>query len=437
MVNWDTALSYQTAKFVRVKDKRLGALHYFFMFMILCYAVGTILYYKRYSMFETPSGLARLNVKHPDEHLIQDVGNLSYCVGGTPTKGQISNGAMGKKSLSYPCQYRDEFFAAYPQIEHDCLLITTRYSDIDQEIPAGCTVDTRAEKACMNWSPPVQSGEGKSYYLVQPENFTLAIDHSVNAPKAGFAASSRNDQIVDGKILGQDGVEINPCDDYTVWGQPCPASINIGKGATCTDQKKKHNAKYCRDIIPLMTLLRAAGITDLDADGDYDSEGEVESYRYAGLVLQVNIYYSNDVHAFSGRSYRYHYTVDHIKQEEYKGAEVSYVDGGSGERHIYDRHGIRLVFTVTGNVGHFDLPTLFIQLVTCMGLFSAATILVDKSAESCLKERRLFTKYKYENTPVFTEGEIQESLLHGDEETETLPERLDPGAGLAGPLSVN
>ena len=36
---------------------------------------------------------------------------------------------------------------------------------------------------------------------------------------------------------------------------------------------------------------------------------------------------------------------------------------------------------------------------------------------------RLFTKYKYENTPVFTEGEIQESLLHGDEETETLPER--------------
>ena len=94
---------------------------------------------------------------------------------------------------------------------------------------------------------------------------------------------------------------------------------------------------------------------------------------------------------------RYHYTVDHIKQEEYKGAEVSYVDGGSGERHIYDRHGIRLVFTVTvtdylvcrvlllrllaaaantqrghmcvfvqGNVGHFDLPTLFIQLVTCM-----------------------------------------------------------------------
>ena len=51
-------------------------------------------------------------------------------------------------------------------------------------------------------------------------------------------------------------------------------------------------------------MLFHTGITDLDADGDYDSEGEVESYRYAGLVLQVNIYYSNDVHAFSGRSYR-------------------------------------------------------------------------------------------------------------------------------------
>ena len=51
-------------------------------------------------------------------------------------------------------------------------------------------------------------------------------------------------------------------------------------------------------------FLFYTGITDLDADGDYDSEGEVESYRYAGLVLQVNIYYSNDVHAFSGRSYQ-------------------------------------------------------------------------------------------------------------------------------------
>jgi len=153
MVNWDTALAYQTAKFVRVKDKRLGALHYFFMFMILCYAVGTILYYKRYSMFETPSGLARLNVKHPDEHLIQDVGNLSYCVGGTPTKGQISNGAMGKKSLSYPCQYRDEFFAAYPQIEHDCLLITTRYSvRTNPQLSETATAALPVESAALNFS---------------------------------------------------------------------------------------------------------------------------------------------------------------------------------------------------------------------------------------------------------------------------------------------
>lgn len=46
-----------------------------------------------------------------------------------------------------------------------------------------------------------------------------------------------------------------------------------------------------------------------------------------------------------------------------------------------------------------------------------------RSVSFCVVGDRLFTKYKYENTPVFTEGEIQESLLHGDEETETLPER--------------
>ena len=103
------------------------------------------------------------------------------------------------------------------------------------------------------------------------------------------------------------------------------------------------------------------------------------------------------------------------------------------QREIYDRHGIRLVFTVTGTVGHYDTQTLLMQLVTSMGLFAGAVTIVDQSAQRWLKERNLFKKYKYEETPIFSEAEISESLLHPDVGAETLPERIDPG----GPMSLN
>jgi hypothetical protein len=44
-----------------------------------------------------------------------------------------------------------------------------------------------------------------------------------------------------------------------------------------------------QNIVPLRTLLRAAGIAqgNLDTFGDFEQDGMVESARYAGLVLQV------------------------------------------------------------------------------------------------------------------------------------------------------
>ena len=107
MVNWDDVLGYQTVKFVRVRDRKLGALYYFFSFMILTYIVGyVILINKRYMMFEAPTGMARLGVMAPSADLVEPVGNLSYCTGGTPLPGQLPNGGKDTKKLSYDCEYR-------------------------------------------------------------------------------------------------------------------------------------------------------------------------------------------------------------------------------------------------------------------------------------------------------------------------------------------
>lgn len=58
MVDWDTTLAYKTVKFARVLDWRLGALHYFFQFLVGVYIVAyTLLLKKEYLRTETPAGV--------------------------------------------------------------------------------------------------------------------------------------------------------------------------------------------------------------------------------------------------------------------------------------------------------------------------------------------------------------------------------------------
>merc|ERR1712188_227653 len=96
-------------------------------------------------------------------------------------------------------------------------------------------------------------------------------------------------------------------------------------------------------------------------------------------------------------------------------------------REIYDRHGIRLVFTVSGKVGRWDFQNFILQWMTFMGLTACAVAFVDKSAQYILPEKDLFNKYKYEEKEI-TENDIQQSLLGHD--NESAPTR-------GGPLSLN
>jgi hypothetical protein len=145
----------------------------------------------------------------------------------------------------------------------------------------------------------------------------------------------RCDRLTDAvRAFAQDN-EIHPCDDYTSRGMKCPDVVHIGAPR---DDPKCSRGSQCRDVLPLRTLLRAvsefalpehrsvvatmaiscfavehigchssllarssmldgvmqAGIDDLDTDGDYkDENGHLQSYRYAGLVLTVQIKYTN------------------------------------------------------------------------------------------------------------------------------------------------
>ena len=84
----------------------------------------------------------------------------------------------------------------------------------------------------------------------------------------------------------KDGAHIDPCAAYldTSWhvgGSKCPEYVGVQAGGS--------------DIMPLQTLLDAAGLEDLDSPGGVtDKAGRVETFRYAGLILVVTITYYND-----------------------------------------------------------------------------------------------------------------------------------------------
>jgi hypothetical protein len=126
--------------------------------------------------------------------------------------------------------------------------------------------------------------------------------------------------------------------------------------------------------MPLQTILRAAGITNLDTMGDFvttkKGKSGVQSYRYAGLTLHITVFYDNTF-SFDLSKFRYSYRVAHVAKTSYKMEEVVPVNVTS--RVLLNRHGLKIVVDVTGSIGRFDAQTLLIQLVSSMGLLAVAS----------------------------------------------------------------
>jgi hypothetical protein len=71
-------LSYKTFRVVRIRDTRLGALHWGLLLMIFAYIVGhNFLELKKYQKVHSPVGSIRATLKLPEEHFIE--ANPKYC----------------------------------------------------------------------------------------------------------------------------------------------------------------------------------------------------------------------------------------------------------------------------------------------------------------------------------------------------------------------
>jgi len=157
-------------------------------------------------------------------------------------------------------------------------------------------------------------------------------------------------------------------------------------------------------------MLRAAGV-DLDAPSQVTP---TESQRYSGIVLSVMIEYDN-IWSFDAESYRYRILPEILMKSEYKVED--YIDfqsvrfPGIGNNNnetpaqslVLDRHGVRMVFALTGRVGVFDGQQLLINLASSLGLFAVAQLVADMIMKYFMPHKDAYRKYKFLETEDFSD----------------------------------
>eukprot|EP01113_Clastostelium_recurvatum_P036421 TRINITY_DN5187_c0_g1_i3.p1 TRINITY_DN5187_c0_g1~~TRINITY_DN5187_c0_g1_i3.p1 ORF type:complete len:271 (+),score=34.87 TRINITY_DN5187_c0_g1_i3:65-877(+) len=250
MPQWSEIFAYSTVKVVKIRDARLGILHYIFILVIIAYiSIYSIAYEKHYLKTEAPIGSVRLNLMQ--SHHLTPSTQLNYCA-------QTNRTELNGFEI-YPCVYWDEYLAVYPQIEEYSVFATSRVTISYQGLNNCSLTDSSCEY--------VEMTNDTTYYIANLEQFTLLIDHTMFAPNLNI---QRNAESLPGYMVGPDGKVMpgldgsNPNNTIGVAGQS--------------------------DIVPLSTLLTAAGISSLD---EVSQTNNTISTRNDGIILMVFITYSN------------------------------------------------------------------------------------------------------------------------------------------------
>ncbi|KAN0024677.1 hypothetical protein ACTFIV_009086 [Dictyostelium citrinum] len=350
-MDWDSILSYNTAKIVTIRDKRLGGLHIIFMVLIIVYIViYSAIYKKGYLLTETPVGSIRASLLAPNE--FKDDSNFTYC----------DDNTIEYNFKKLECDYYDEAFVSFPVGDDVSFAATTRVKILDQVLN------------CSSKNPKCKytTVSTRNVYVSDIEDFTILIDHTMFAPSSLIQYNSKQ---LKGYILDNDNNEIQINETINTIGIP-------GKP----------------DVLTIGRLLQLANI-DLDGPSSVNS---TNSIRYDGVVALVFITYSNTF-SYNTNNFKYVYSIKKVEDTEYGVPEAVILDNVSS-RMYYNRHGIRLIFIQNGEIGSFNFQALLLTFVSGLGLLAISTVVVDQLAIRFLPERKTYSSHKFQITHGFSES---------------------------------
>ena len=423
---WDDAFSFSVPRTVRIRDWRLGCSLLAGQVAIGIYVILYVLLLQQ--AYLTPAALVgsvRLQLRAPDAAARWPGGRAPYCAGTTPAHLAANPAAppgfavlpggrysyLGAAFPQRPCRFADSF-AALPLAEPSALFLPTEARATPQTAAAGAAACANlTAPACGAFLPPESRDDPAvtlRTLLADAEFFTLRIDHNVAAPAASIARTAR---ALAGRMFSSRGDVVDACEAYrgNPGGAPCPAAVALG-------------APGKTDTVSIATLLAAAGVPSLDAPSAEDAS---VSLREAGLILLVDVSYSNAMMArgvipgtgtLNTNTVEYTLRVSALTEADFKLEEARVVGGPleEGARVLFNRHGVRVLFSQSGFLGRSDLQTFIVNAVTALGLLSIAITLVEVVAFNCWRLGPIYQQFKERQTPPLSEllRTRREEMLH-------------------------
>jgi len=388
--NIDDLASYSTFKVLYIRDRRPGILYYLFLLSIIIYVIGyAVLYKKEFFKVEQPYGGVRLDFQKP----LPAFTNSSYCSSNEnftcepishadynmciQSQTPLSSTTENITAPTLPCYYWDAYDAVKPYTEQTAILLPTMLFMEKQQLL--CNLSD------IDCSYTTYETDGP-YFTPDVERWTLLIDHSMVALNSKISRTGRE---LLGSIVNQNNQVLN----FT----------------TPTTQIGEQNQF---DIISLEQILQAGGINSLDQvfQGNCNT-----TIRYSGIVIIVSLTYNNV--RLNDDRITYLYRISPITTSSFTSIqtiEPLLSNNDTVERLMVTRNGVRLIFIQSGTIGVFNFQNLLLSLVSGLGLLIIAQELVDQLALRILPQRRIYRKFKYENTPFFEQ--IRKSMsIKGDE----------------------
>ena len=310
----DEIFAFSTPKLVRIRDSRLGVLQLLLQLAILAYVVvWQIVKQTKYLELAAPTGSLRFSLLEP----LVDPTCTTGCANTLAAKSTLPycasyTGPVKRENKPYPCAFIDGYALAHTQ--ESSMMVTTRQTRQVQTRNASCSGDT----CSAMW---LDAANRTTVFPVQPERFTMQIDHNVQAVTVGVSVEMRKMRglLVIGdqrvccerrpiKWLGVKG-DCSRCGDdaadgFTPAQKALCAQLNPGGsmyGATgllpstalCFAEPRRTNVGAGDSSLGIDTFAVGDIVTASGAQLDKTSFSDKHSQRYNGLQVIVSIEYRN------------------------------------------------------------------------------------------------------------------------------------------------
>ena len=431
-------VGYSTVKTVKIYDPLLTTLHYAFMIAIFVYIVVIQVIQKNgYLEFEQPTGTVRLSVQPPtvDQCDPDDPGchfdyqpttSLPYCKGYTGqdvAKTTADCVYMGAMETNFPVTGGSPFYVSTRIRESNQTLVCREPSNdndhmCQQTYEYACYDSFIIDKECKATNTTTENCWGnekkgghcwaqRSYFIPQVEDFTLLLDHAVRTTNGVSAAGNE----MNGLLKFCNGTEVVPT--FTSNGLGFYVIKDLLEGATIGS----------KDPTPSTCGLRLDDASVVSTS--------YKSARYDGLVLQIDIEYTN-TNPWSGilRNNLVNYVLKaSIVNDTKSKVEEEIWYKYPHNRVTRDRHGIKIIVLQTGRLGNFSAAALLTTITSSLALLAVATTAVDFLAMYVLARKHIYKSAKYENIneKYLEKKEREEALL--EEAKNDNEQRWDYGTG--------